>query len=488
MLAILIQKELKAILLSPKFAATFATCAVLILLSIFIGIQDYRAAVRQYEAAQQLNEQEMREQTSWRVVSSRVYRQPDPMQILVSGVNNDIGRLSLVNAMESIKLRNSSYSDDPIFAVFRFIDFVFIVQVVLSLFAILFTFDAVNGEREGGTLKLVFSNAIPRAQYILAKFLGSWLGLVLPLLIPVLLGILLIMLHRIPADGVFWLKVAALTGMSILFFTFFIAFGVLMSSLTRSSSVSFLLALVMWVLFVLIIPRTGVMAAGQIISVPSVAEIEGQQDRFEKESWDKHMKDMSARWRSRDAEMEGMSPEQREAYRDEHEWEWLEEEDKARKTMLKEINDFSIKLNEDLRNRKAQQERLGFTLSRFSPASAYQLAAMNLAGTDLTLKTRYEDAMQNYRNTFTSFTEKKQKEAGGIGGIRITVDSEKGFSISGDRDKGSLDLSELPRFQAPVHSFAEALAPTLIDWGLLALCTIGAFAGAFVVFLRYDVR
>lgn len=488
MLATLIQKELKAILLSPKFAATFATCAVLILLSIFIGIQDYRAAVKQYEAAQRLNEQEMREQSSWRVISSRVYRRPDAIQILVSGVNNDIGRLALVNSMESIKLRNSSYSDDPIFAVFRFIDFVFIVQVVLSLFAILFTFDAVNGEREGGTLKLVFSNAIPRAQYILAKFLGSWLGLVLPLLIPVLLGILLIMLYRVPTDGIFWLKVVALLGISILFFTFFIAFGVLMSSLTRSSSVSFLLALVMWVLFVLIIPRAGVMAAGQIVSVPSVAEIEGQQDRLEKESWDKHMKDMSARWRSRETQMEGMSPEQREAYRDEHEWEWMEEEDQARKAMQKEINDFSIKLNEDLRNRKAQQERLGFAFSRFSPASAYQLAAMHLAGTDLTLKTRYEDAMQNYRNTFTAFTEKKQKEAGGIGGIRITIDSEKGFSVSGDRDKGSLDLSELPRFQAPAQTFAAALAPTLIDWGLLVLCTIGAFAGAFVVFLRYDVR
>ncbi|NUM77771.1 ABC transporter permease subunit [candidate division KSB1 bacterium] len=488
MLAILIQKELKAILLSPKFAATFATCAVLILLSLFIGIQDYRAAVRQYEAAQQLNAQEMREQTSWRVISSRVYRQPDPLQILVAGVNNDIGRLSLVNAMEAIKLRNSSYSDDPIFAVFRFIDFVFIVQVVLSLFAILFTFDAVNGEREGGTLKLVFSNAIPRAQYLLAKFLGSWFGLVLPLLIPILLGLLLIMVYRIPADGIFWLKVTALIGMSVLFFTFFIAFGVLLSSLTRSSSVSFLLALVLWVVLVLIIPRAGVMAAGQIVPVPSVAEIEGQQNGFEKASWDRLMNGMKERWRSRDAEMAGMSAEQREAYRDAHEWQWLEEEDQARQAMQKEISDFAIKLHEDLRNRKAQQERLGFALSRFSPASAYQLAAMQLAGTDVTLKSRYEDAMQNYRNTFSAFTEKKQKEAGGLGGIRITMDSQKGFSLSTGRDQGSLDLSELPRFQAPAHSFAEALAPTLIDWGLLALCTVGAFAGAFVVFLRYDVR
>ncbi|MGH7456090.1 MAG: ABC transporter permease subunit, partial [bacterium] len=78
MLGTLIQKELKAILLSPKFVATFATCAVLILLSIFVGIQEYHAAVKQYDAAVQIVEQDLREASSWMGLNNKVYRKPDP--------------------------------------------------------------------------------------------------------------------------------------------------------------------------------------------------------------------------------------------------------------------------------------------------------------------------------------------------------------------------------------------------------------------------
>ncbi len=162
MFVTLFEKELKAILLSPKFVATFGVCSLLILLSVFIGIQEHRAAVDQYETAIQLADQEIREATSWWGVNNRVYRRPNPMQIFASGVNNDIGRLSNISTWTEVKLRQSAYSDNSLFALFRFIDFTFIVQVVLSLFAILFTYDAINGERESGTLKLAFSNAVPR--------------------------------------------------------------------------------------------------------------------------------------------------------------------------------------------------------------------------------------------------------------------------------------------------------------------------------------
>lgn len=488
MLGTLIQKELKAILLSPKFVATFATCAVLILLSVFVGIQEYRAAVRQYETATQLTAQDLREASSWMAVNTRAFRSPDPMQVFVSGVNNDVGRLARINSFETVKLRSSIYSEDTIFAVFRFIDFVFIVQVVLSLFTILFTYDAVNGEREGGTLQLTFSNAIPRSQYILAKFIGSWLGLVIPLLIPIMLGVLLVMLYRIPFTGAHWAKLGSLLGVSMLYFNFFIAFGILVSTLARHSAVSFLLSLVAWVAFVLIIPRAGVMAAGQLVPIPTVAEIEGQQDGFEKNCWEKHRQDLQERWHQRETAMAGMNEEEREAYRDKHEWEWLEEDDKDRKQIQKDISAFAQQLNENLRNRKAEQERLGFTLSRFSPASAFQLAALNLAGTGVALKSRYEDAMQNYRTAFTEYAEKKQKESGGFGGLRIEFNSNTGIKIGGDRDRGTLDFSDMPQFTPPEHTYAAAIAPTLIDFGLLGLYTLAAFAGAFVRFLRYDVR
>jgi ABC-type Na+ efflux pump permease subunit len=77
-------------------------------------------------------------------------------------------------------------------------DLMFIVQVVLSLFAILFTYDSICGEREAGTLKLNFANPIPRTSYIISKIVGSWLGLSIPLIIPMLLGLALVLVCGIP--------------------------------------------------------------------------------------------------------------------------------------------------------------------------------------------------------------------------------------------------------------------------------------------------
>ncbi len=485
----LIEKELKNIVLSPKFAATFAVCSILLLLSVFIGVREYKQFVTQYEAAKQLSDQRMQEQTNWRSLQTVSFREPDPMQIFVSGINYDIGRFSAVNSHDSIKLIHSIYSDDPIFAVFRFIDFTFIVQVVLSLIAILFTYDAINGEREEGTLKLVFANAVPRAKYILAKIIGSWLGLVIPLIVPVLLSILIVVVFRIPLTGGHWMKLALLWGVSLLYFTFFITFSILISSLTKRSAVSFLVSLVTWILFVLIIPRAGVMTAGQIFPTPTVAEIESQIDGFSKDRWNRHMEELGQRWRTRNVEMEGMTKAERETYQDEKLWNWTEEDDASRKSINKDIDEFSRKLNEDLRNRKAVQEKLAFTLSRFSPASAYQLTVMNLAGTDHNQKSRYEDAMQNYRTTFIDYTEKKQKESGNEpGGIRITMDTEKGFSFQTARDAASLELGDVPKFQPPNRTLEDILSMTITDIGLLILYIIAAFAGAFVAFLRYDVR
>ncbi len=488
MLRLVLEKELKAVLLSPKFAVTFAACSVLILASVFTGIQEYRTATRQYETATQLAEQQLREASNWLGLNHSAYRRPDPMQIFVAGVNNDVGRLSIISNFENIRLRNSIYSDDPIFAVFRFIDLTFIFTVVLSLFAILFTYDAINGERENGTLQLTFANALPRPQYLLGKFLGAGLGLITPLLIPILLGILLVLLFQIPMAATHWAKLGTLLGISLLFFTCFVALGILISTLTKRSSVSFLIALVMWVLLVLIVPRAAVMAAGQIVRVPAVAEIEAQRDGYERDQWQKLTQQMQERWQTRSAAMEGMTPSAREAYREEHEWEWMQEEDRHRKAVQKEVEQYALKLREELRNRKINQEKLAFLLSRFSPASAYQLAAMNLAGTDLALKTRYEDAMQQYRHSFNTAVEKKREAEGETGGVQIRFDSDTGMKIKMGRAGGALEVSDLPRFIAPQISFAEAFAPAILDFGLLGIYTMLAFAAAFVVFLKYDVR
>ena len=102
--------------------------------------------------------------------------------------------------------------------------------------------------------------------------------------------------------------------------------------------------------------------------------------------------------------MHGLAASERETYRDDHMAAWMDEDDAKRKQVQKDIDAFSVRLNEELRNKKESQEALAMTLSRISPASTYQLAAMKLAGTEIALKSairrchaRLPDTIQSVR-------------------------------------------------------------------------------------------
>ena len=488
MIRTLIIKEMRSYFTSPKFVAVFATCAFLILLSVFIGIQEYKAAVSNYNTGTQLAAQDLQERNSWMGAGTRVFRAPDPMQIFVSGISNDIGRLSSINDWEQVKLRNSTYSDDPIFATFRYLDFSFIVQIVLSLLAIMFTFDAVTGERESGTLKLIFANSVPRTRFLLAKLAGSWLGLSIPLLMPLLLSILLLLSYNIPLTPDHWVRICILFGLSIVYYTFFIICGVTVSSLTRTSSVAFLALMVVWVFLVLIIPRVGVLTAANFVRVPGIAEVDARIEGYTVERWKEHEKIMLEAWRSRNAAMSGMSKEERKAYEDDHMWGWMEEDEANRRSIQAEISAYARKMKEEILNQREYQQHLAFGISRLSPSSAFRLASMQLAGTGMELKKRYEMAMENYKDLLNNFIKNKRGEGNDPGGIRITFDTENGFSFQTSDLKKTIDITEMPLFDQPETNLAEILPRSVLDFMLIIASCLLVFSIAWTAFLRYDVR
>lgn len=486
MIGNIINKEIRNIAFSPKFTGTFLVTTILILLSVYTGIREFRAMNERYHAATQLVDQELEQNTSWGRISTQVYRKPSPMQILISGLEYDIGRWSTISDGASIKFKNSAYSDDPIFAVFRIIDFAFIMQYVLTLFAILFTYNAVSGEREDGTLKLVFSHPVSRAKYLLGKITGTWLSLIIPISIPILLGMLLLLVYNVPLATLDWFKILLFIDYSLTLFTFFLALGLLISSLCKRSSVSFLISLVVWVVFVMIIPRAGIMAAGHLVHVPRVAEIEGQLSSYSKQLWDKYHQDSEDRWGGYEQDGTEINLD------DEALWAILEREDSLQSEIEKEIHQYDLKLHEDLRQRKIAQEKLAYVLSCISPVAAYQIGSMSLAGTDTEIKERYENTANNYRSQFYDFVEHKKKETGDLGQmvISMTVDDQgnQQMASAGDRNKDQLDLSGLPQFVPPDINLAEAVTRLIPLWGVIILYIILTFFGAFIAFLRYDVR
>jgi hypothetical protein len=183
-----------------------------------------------------------------------------------------------------------------------------------------------------------------------------------------------------------------------------------------------------------------------------------------------------------------MTEEESTRYRDKHLWAWTEEDDRQRKDVEREIDRFGGQLSEELRNRKRVREELSFALARISPAGAFHLGAMRIAGTDPGMLNRAEDAMRAYRSAFAAVVEDQQKKNGSTGGFRISMDSERGFSFSAPRERGSLDLSPLPAFAPAPLTTADALSGVPVDAGILAFASLLAFAGAWVAFRRYDVR
>jgi ABC-type transport system involved in multi-copper enzyme maturation permease subunit len=475
------EKELRDHLQSTRFLVAAGVSTLLIVMSIWLGITHYKARVAQYEQGVQMMLDLASQQTNWMLVSASAWRKPGPMEIFSNGVNSDIGRYSDIGPYRDVRLVRSEYSDDPMLAAFQFLDPTFVVLIVLSLIAILFTYNAVNGEKESGTLKLVFANSISKAEYILGKLVGSWLAILAPVLISFLIGALLLILLGVGLDASYWGRYAFFVLATILYTTCFMLLGVFVSALTHRSSVSFLVLLVAWICAVLIVPKAATMLAGRAMPVPTVDEIESRLASYTSQTRSEFFTDMMKRSRELFRSAGDMKPEDRQKLIAQLQ----ADNETKRKEMEQKITDYSARVYEDYYNQKSRQELLAFSLAKISPASQFQLATMKLSATDVGLKKRYEDAMKEYKAQYGTYVQQK-----GGSGFNIRISSGRGSTSSAmtGPTPTKIDVSEMPKFKDPAYTFGASIVGSMVDLGLLTLFNILAFVGAFVAFLRYDMR
>ena len=154
----LVWKEARELLSSTKFATTFAVIGRAHPADVLCGCP--KPPARRGAAAKRPWPKTAAAHglTDWLALEQyRIFLPPSPLEALVTGISSDIGRTAEVRSRGEISPEDSRFNEDPIFAVFRFLDLSFIFQVVLSLFAILLGYDAICGEKERGTLRLTFA-------------------------------------------------------------------------------------------------------------------------------------------------------------------------------------------------------------------------------------------------------------------------------------------------------------------------------------------
>ena len=101
-----------------------------------------------------------------------------------------------------------------------------IISIVLSLVAILFTFDAISSEKEHGTLRLTLSNSISRGTVLVSKFLAALITISIPFLIAALINLFLLYTSgSIVLRSSEWLRLGVIVFIAVVFVSIFLAFG-----------------------------------------------------------------------------------------------------------------------------------------------------------------------------------------------------------------------------------------------------------------------
>lgn len=471
MIRVMMKKEILEQFSSLKFTSILVICSVLIILSLCTGAANYNLEQGEYETTQRLARTELEGYSSYADIGMqgvKVPKKPSPLSLIATGIQGTLGKFATVRTMMTgATLGPSKFTENPIFTVFGDLDLTFIVQVALSLLTIMLTYDAVSGEQERGTLKLILSNSIPRVHVILAKMISLFLCLLIALLLPTLVGLLIVsVVFEVHFAGEQWGRMGLVFGVYGLYLLLMFALGMFVSARTQRSSVSLLLLLLFWVIFVSVIPRTAVIVAEQLRPTPAYSQIQSEMEANQRARLQEYMAQM--RELMKPGQFGGGNLET-----------FQEKMESLRRQMQKDIEESTGKVLERYDRRKANLTQLAMNLSRVSPTSALSYAAMGLARTGLQSHQDFLSDLKAYREELDQYIREH-------GGDSYTQMMQR--FMTGETQKPELDLSGLPVFREHPGTLVETMEQILPDMVLLAVEAMVLLMLAFLSFVQYEVR
>jgi ABC-type transport system involved in multi-copper enzyme maturation permease subunit len=488
MLKTIIAKEFLNNILNLRFMVGLVLCVIITVACIIILSHDYRQELADYNFRVNLQEQALSKYFCLNLNFVKAEQKPpERFRPLIIGISG--------------KTNAKSFDDSPLPILFPPLDFLFIVTIIMSLLAILFSYDAVAGERQSGTLRLMIANSLSRAKILLGKFIGGTASLLIPFILSLLVGALYISINpSVQWDGSAWLEFVLLTAASITFITLFYLLGLMVSSFSRYSFTSILNCLFLWVLLILVIPNVCPYISAQFCRIPSIKEIERKElevERYSLKVFAERNNEATRKFKSQYgklwSEFEAMdfggigrfgrvNPEhvkaaqQRAAADPEFKTmmdAYVVEVEKARAEMIR-IRHEGGKFREDLQEKAAFQTNLAKNLACISPLANFIYVARDLTGTGMRSLEYFKLAKNEYSNKFSSYVEKKFQD------LQKKDPTATYYSF--------LDISDRPRFVFKEEPLKDKLAAVLPYWGVLGLFNVVFFVMGFAKFMRYDVR
>ena len=508
MIATLIRRELLDNLMTFRFAAAVFITLLLVVANTVVLLKDYEQRLTAYNTAVNESHQELREEKTYSGYAGAliVHRPPNPLSIFNLGLDKQVGnKIEVYHAfVPTIWDAEKHGADNPFLNLFTSIDIVLVFQGVLSLLALIFAYDALAGERERGTLRLVLTHPIRRGHILIAKYISAMLCLLVPLLISLLLSIILLTTSTtiaLRADD--FLRIGGIVLTSLLYVSLFYLIGMGISALTRRTSTALMLCMFVWGVLVLVYPNL-ILTAVDIVPQPNTQISGYNQIKQMWEEWDRENKrflrnDAVLGPLSRNGEGWGFSLEG-------GEYSFLADEDKPSillyfyqtgfyagkigaesEPQVPRVQDYYGFYNRETINtvertwlvRKPALEaiyvkpaNLGRILLRFSPVGLYDTATEAWAGTDLEGMQDFFSTVQLYRRAVVDYFYDKK-----------IFESRQWFAA----DEGTANWDALPQFSFNRSDTGTNAKRALPDMLLLLTMNVILFTVIMLIFIKSEV-
>jgi ABC-type transport system involved in multi-copper enzyme maturation permease subunit len=273
MLKIIFTKELQNYIYSLRFQVSFLIIMLVFITGSIGFVKTFDAAQNKYIDYLNNRTEDLKRLASESATQLAIHRSAFDFAPRTNGIMSDCSEKVLPNkiiysAYNVFSFEIAKRSSNPLVKVTQGLSWSFIVTMILSFMALLFTFDSVSGEKEQKTLPLSLSNRISRGTILFGKFLSIISVLLVTEITGIIISILLIIIMgNVPVDLRFLIETGGFVILSGLFIACFTAFGMLASVASKNSNVSLMISLSIWLLFVIIIPNTAIFWANKLFPI-----------------------------------------------------------------------------------------------------------------------------------------------------------------------------------------------------------------------------
>ena len=459
----LLVKEFLENFASRRFLMVLLLCLILIPLGVYIGAHDYEVRLHAYQESLRLYQQDHKTvQDILYKGGGKGFRPPSPLGFLSQGLDIIVPNIaeSPATAMQKppidIRLNNNQSFENLYASFYGPLDLVFIVSVIMTFLAIVFTFGAISGEKEQGTLRQILGNSVPRPTIILAKTAAQFLILVGAFLAAMILSLLVLIASgfSLAGPGGILAEIALALILSILVIGAFLNLGLLVSALTRQAVSSFIILLLCWVFLFGVFPRLSVVISQLISPVKSQQLVLQERNRVRLENE-----------KARSAEIAKIVE-----FGDNTQ----EKQDAVSAEYRAKLTEAFQKLDREQGNRQNAQMLLAVNISRLSPVSCFVRPMAEVARTGWMQFELYRQDVNRFGAALDDQVYGRYQEFRQKGGANV--------DFKGDRS------APAPVFQASRIRTDDVVKNSLLDVLLLVAFNILFFTGSFVAFLKYDVR